>query len=290
MTSDEGHLRHTLIREIENSVATHPGNRAETGRPYFDAPLVGFASAGDDLFARYKEIIGPFHWTPAEVLMLACGPDSPEAGTVVSWVLPITLEARRSNRGEERYPSREWARTRHYGELFNDVVRERVVARIAESGGRAAAPMLMREWSRIDDPRIGWASTWSERHAAYAAGLGTFSLNDGFITPAGIAHRCGSVVTDLVLEPSPRPYADHRENCLTCRGEECGACIGRCPVGAITLDGHDKDLCERYTYGEPFRELSKKYDAKHVGCGLCQTDVPCESAIPDSKFKIQDPK
>jgi len=34
---------------------------------------------------------------------------------------------------------------------------------------------------------------------AYAAGHGTFSLSDGFITERGIAHRCGSVVTDLPL-------------------------------------------------------------------------------------------
>ena len=33
--------------------------------------------------------------------------------------------------------------------------------------------------------KYAYASTWSERHAAYAAGLGTFGLSDGLITAAG---------------------------------------------------------------------------------------------------------
>jgi epoxyqueuosine reductase QueG len=89
-------------------------------------------------------------------------------------------------------------------------------------------------------------STWSERHALYAAGLGTFSLNDGFITPRGIAMRCGSVVTDLPLLPTPRPYASHTANCLFLSQGTCSACISRCPVGAISPQGHDKALCAAY--------------------------------------------
>jgi len=48
---------------------------------------------------------------------------------------------------------------------------------------------------------VGPASSWSERHAAYAAGLGTFSLNDALITPKGIAHRLGSA--DYRSYPAP---------------------------------------------------------------------------------------
>jgi len=52
----------------------------------------------------------------------------------------------------------------------------------------------------------GLASNWSQRHIAYAAGLGTFSLSDGFITPKGIAMRCGSVVCDAALSPTLQVY------------------------------------------------------------------------------------
>ncbi len=275
-------IRKALIQKIEYCVENDPANSTEDGSRYFDAPLIGFASADDELFERYQSIIGPFHWTPSQVLDQVYGPDGPAARTVICWVLPITGKTRLSNRREDQYPSRQWARTRHYGELFNDVIRRSVVDYIVKGGGCAAAPMLLSEWSRVDDPDAGIASTWSERHAAYAAGLGTFSINDGFITPRGIAHRVGSVVTDMVIQPSPQNYWDYRENCLTCRNIKCGVCMARCPVGAISLKGHDKALCHEYTYGPAFRKIGKKYGAKHVGCGLCQTDVPCEERIPEA--------
>jgi epoxyqueuosine reductase QueG len=140
--------------------------------------------------------------------------------------------------------------------------------------------MLSEKFYRVDDPRIGLASTWSERHAAFAAGLGTFSINGGFITASGIAHRIGSVVTDIVFEPSMHPYSDYKENCLTCRGVKCGVCIDRCPAKAITLDDHDKYKCQSYTYSRAFKRIGKEYGVSITGCGLCQTDVPCEFGIP----------
>lgn len=57
----------------------------------------------------------------------------------------------------------------------------------------------------LDQPLIGIASRWSERHAAYAAGLGTFSLSDGFISSRGIAHRCGLCQTKVSCEAAIPP-------------------------------------------------------------------------------------
>jgi epoxyqueuosine reductase QueG len=272
-------LRDDLQRFIKELVATHQGNRDKAGYRYFDAPLVGFASAADDLFNRYKRIIGPFHWTPSEALQHGNGQQGITAGTVICWVLPIIGSTRASNARQEKEPSLQWARTRQFGERFNDLVRSEVVNFIRSSGGHAAAPMLSEKWSRIQNPETGLASTWSERHAAYAAGLGTFSLSDGFITPVGIAHRCGSVITDIRMEPSRRLYRDYRENCLACSGLECGTCIDRCPCGAISLKGHDKDKCDLY-YRCDLETVCKEYGLSITGCGLCQTGVPCESSIP----------
>lgn len=281
MTAEGFDVRLALIRKIENCVANDPDNRGEDGQPYFEEPLVGFASLNDPLFIQYKTIIGPFHWTPAEVLGHLPGSGPSAEGTVISWVLPVTEATRISNRKEGRFPSRQWSRTRHFGEEFNDTLRGKVVEFLTARGGRAAAPMLLEQWSRVNDPDIGLASRWSERHAAYAAGLGTFSINDGLITPKGIAHRVGSVVTDIVVEPSERPYTDHREYCLTCRGIKCGICMERCPVNSITGEGHDKTVCRNYTYGPEFKAIGLKHGVTEVGCGLCQTDVPCEDRIPE---------
>lgn len=274
-------MKESLFREIENFVADGPGNRREAhAGPYFESPLVGFVAADDPLFLEYKRIIGPFHLTPREWLEDAFGEGSFEAGTVISWVLPIARGVRESNRPQRHLPSRPWAHTRHYGEAFNDALRRHVVDFLHQAGYRAVAPVLQPRWGATVDPRVGLASSWSERHAAYAAGLGTFSLNDALITPRGIAHRLGSIITELVLSPSGRPYADYRENCLFFRGEECGACVKRCPAGALSKMGHDKNRCREYTYGEVMEAVGAEFGVKVAGCGLCQTKVPCEQQIP----------
>ena len=270
-----------LREEIARIVREHPGNRHPQGDgPYFEEPLVGLASARDPLFERYKEVVGPFHLTPSELFEDAFGRGSLGRGTVICWVLPIDRETRSTNRGEDRLPSARWARTRDLGERFNNALRRGVVGFLQGRGHRAVAPMLSGLWRRVDEGPVGLASTWSERHAAYAAGLGTFSLNDGLITPRGIAHRLGSVVTDAVLPPSARPYPDHRANCLFFRGEECGECIRRCPAGAVSEAGHDKARCARYTYGVALAAVGERYGVEVSGCGLCQTGVPCEGGIP----------
>lgn len=130
----------------------------------------------------------------------------------------------------------------------------------------------------------GLASTWSQRHIAYAAGLGTFSLSDGFITPKGIAMRCGSVVTDLGVPPSPRSYPHHLANCLFYVDGSCRRCIERCPGDAISEKGHDKHKCFSILFEEQKPWLEGAHGAGYIGdyagCGLCQTKVPCEGGIP----------
>lgn len=57
------------------------------------------------------------------------------------------------------------------------------------------SPQIDEHCSRITASNTGISSNWSERHAAYVAGLGTFSLNDALITVNGIAHRVGSILS-----------------------------------------------------------------------------------------------
>jgi epoxyqueuosine reductase len=270
-----------IREEIRRFVLESPDNRfPESDEPYFDEPLIAFGSANDPLFTAYKEIIGDFHLTPAEIMKSIYGEGAGEARTVICWVLPVTSATRESNRREEKVPSRRWALTRAYGERFNNQLRMYVVDMLRFVSAQAVAPLLSGMWRPEMDPKGGLSSTWSERHAAYAAGLGTFSLSDGFITERGIAHRCGSVLTDVGISPSPRNYADHLGNCLYFRDGSCGVCIRRCPAGAISLQGHDKERCKAYVYGELRGAVGELYGVMETGCGLCQTRVPCESCNP----------
>lgn len=271
--------------EIKAFARTSPLNRMPFIEDYiiFDEPLVKLADGDDPIFAEYKTIIAPSHLTPGEALAKAyrkSPEDMPERLSVVSWILPITDKTRESNRREMLIPARFWAYTRWHGEKFNEALREHVVEILTGMGYLAVAP-VSQPYFRVDANEKGAYSNWSERHVAYAAGHGTFSLSDGFITERGIAHRCGSVVTDLVMPVSPRTADNQYSNCLFYVDGSCKACIARCPAGAITENGHDKIKCQAYQRDD-IGYLLKEYDVGVTGCGLCQVKVPCEFQNPTS--------
>jgi epoxyqueuosine reductase len=284
-----------IIEEIKSFARNSPLNRMPPNGEeiIFDEPLVGFADSDDSIFAEYKTIIGPTHLTPGEALAQAYSRSLEEMPThlsVISWILPITKKTRESNRSETRVPSRLWSHTRWFGEQFNDVMRKHVAGLLTEMGYLAVAPVI-QPYFKMETGEKGYYSNWSERHIAYAAGHGTFSLSDGFITERGIAHRCGSVVTNLVLPASPRKAKTPFSNCLFYFDGSCKICIKRCPAGAITKNGHDKLKCRVYLgdIGYSRAALKEGYDIdKSVsGCGLCQVKVPCEYQVP---AKIQKKK
>jgi len=278
----------TLIKSYVN---TAPENRMpdRPDLPLFDEPLLGFADADDPLFAQFKTIIGPAHLTPREALATALRQDPadlPKRLSVISWILPIPSATRASNRRAKRQPSRRWAYTRWYGEQFNEWLRAQVACALGDAGYPSVAPALQPYFAMDVSSANPHApcSNWSERHVAYVAGLGTFSLNDGLITEKGIAHRCGSVVTTLTLPASPRSASGHLANCLHFVTGKCMLCASRCPVGAISEKGHDKRRCFTYSYGE-LLVLKTRYGVGVPGCGRCQTGVPCERRNPARGIK-----
>lgn len=274
-----------LEETIREFVRTSPDNslRNGTGEKAWQEPLVGFAGAADPIFARLKEDIGDFYWTPGQIFGLTF-PDRrflPEDLSVVSWVLPQTRATKKDNRRLKERPSERWARSRKFGEEFNVLLARHVVDRLREEGIDAVAPSLGSPlWGWRESPRYGFASTWSERHTAHAAGLGTFGLCDGLITPAGKAMRCGSVVAAFPSSPPARPYRDHHAWCLFFTKGTCGKCIPRCPAGAVTEQGHDKTRCRAFLFETVAPYTKERFGFESYGCGLCQTGVPCESRIP----------
>lgn len=281
---NDTHISGDRIKDlILEFIATSPLNTMlmPGEEPAWDTALVGFSSGADPIWQQYKEYIGAFHWTPWEVFNQHCPETQAEAAalTVISWVLPQREAVRKANRRARTYPSEEWARIRVHGEAFNVALRHHVVRSLKSTGHAAIAPMLVPNWTIVKSQRFSYASSWSERHAAHAAGLGTFGLCDGLITARGKAMRVGSVVAALSIEPTPRPYADHRAYCLFFAEGTCGKCIDRCPARAITEAGHDKEKCRQHL-ARSREHVEKAYNFVGYGCGLCQVGVPCESGIP----------
>ncbi len=283
-----------LEQQIKNFINENEKNRRTElgGGVYWEDPLVGFASGIDPLFIEYKNIIGSFHLTPQEIIRNALKDKEVyflgsefEQISVISWILPTPEDTRRSNRKEKQFPSKLWAFTKDFGEICNSALRRHIISYLENLGYVAVAPILSPGFRLFRDDQVGWTSNWSERHIAYVCGLGTFSLSDGFISPKGIALRMGSVVTTLKLTPSERKYRAYKENCLLFRNQKCGKCIQRCPAGAITEEGHDKDKCSKYMNSESFKAKYLEYGLQTTpsACGLCQTGVPCEFEIPKVK-------
>lgn len=265
-----------ILNSEENTLQNQENEKA------WEEALIGFSSGADPIYEAYKEYVGPFHLTPHEFFSQTF-PDvevQPGELTVISYILPQTEATKSDNRKEKSYPSERWARARIFGEEVNQKLRQHVVGTLERAGYKAVAPQLSSLWEWKVSERYVFASTWSERHAAYASGLGTFGLCDGLITPKGKAMRCGSVIANIQIPPTVRPYQNHQEYCLFFTQGKCKECISRCPANAITEAGHDKMKCRNYLNPGTADYVKAHYHFDGYGCGLCQTGVPCESKIP----------
>ncbi len=272
---------------ITDYVAESPANsiRNAENEKAWDEPLVGFSGGDDPIYQFFKEDIGSFYWTPLEIFNLSFPEISvrPDELSVISWVLPHTESIKADLRNKTGTPSEKWIRARFYGGQFIDELSLHVADTLTKSGHPAVVPALSKMFNTTTtkSERYGLATSWSERHAAYASGLGTFGLCDGLITPKGKAIRCASVVAQISVPPSQRPYKDHHAYCLHYARGTCGMCIRRCPGDAVTKSGHDKMACAKQcmaTYEYANKQLGLSKGA--YGCGFCQTGVPCESKIP----------
>jgi hypothetical protein len=274
-----------LEKAIRDFVEHSPENslKNENEEKAWAETIVGFAGGDDPVFSFLKEDIGEFLWTPHEIFSLTFPQHgvAPQGLTVISWILPQTEQTKSDNRGAEKLPAERWLRSRKFGEEFNVKLAVHVVDILHKQGYQAVAPSLLSpDWKWQTSQRYGFSSNWSERHVAYAAGLGTFGLCDGLITKVGKAMRCGSVVAGIKVTPSARPYENHLSYCSFHAHGTCGECIPRCPAGAISKYGHDKDKCMNFIFSTLTSYVKTTYGFESYGCGLCQTGVPCESEIP----------
>jgi epoxyqueuosine reductase len=273
-----------LRNAIEGFCLMSPHNSLRNGQSEraVEGPLVGFSSGADPFYLELQRDIGAPCLTPAEIFAQALphADARPDELTVVSFVLPKTARIKEDNRAETTYPARRWVESKHYGEAFAAKVCAHLVGVLAGAGYDAVSPGQAASYAIGKSARYGLASTWSERHAAYVSGLGTFGLCDGLITARGKAVGCYSVIARAEIDATPRGYSDRHASCLFSAQGACGLCIERCPAGAISTTGHDKERCRQHCFGVTVPYARSHFGIDDYGCGLCQTGVPCESLDP----------
>lgn len=271
----------TIERKLVDYVTTTSDNAIQpewalrdeiAGTVLFDAPLVACASAGDPFFQRIhdeEKILGDVFRPPRDWL--------PGAKSVISIFYPFSAAVRKSNRDNLAVPSDEWLHGRIEGHEFIHATDKMLAGWLQDAGYETCIPALEPSFQvlkRDPEDAVGrpmFRSSWSERHVAFVAGLGTFGLSAHLITRVGKVGRFGSIITTAELEPTPRPYGDDPFAYCT----RCGACTKRCPVDALSLeDGKDFQACWAY-----MEETKIRFKPRY-GCGKCQLQVPCETRIP----------
>lgn len=276
--------KNTFARLVEEVCKNTPGNiinkdiaitKDEEGITLFEPPLVGFADARDPLFETYKgiDVVGPWFMTPKEWM--------PSSETVISLFFPFTEAVRASNLNRAGTPSNAWLHGRVEGQQYINACMKSLRDALISAGYDACVPFTDSRFKAIrggaaetkyddliDDKT--YSSNWSERHAAYAAGLGTFGLSKCLITEKGTAGRFASILVSAHFKPDVRKYTGMYDYCLN-----CGKCASNCPIGAIDPErGKRKDVCSDY-----MKRIKPLTYPRH-GCGLCYVGVPCETRIP----------
>jgi epoxyqueuosine reductase QueG len=251
-------MREKIERRVEGFVREYPvQNRTCTE---WDSPLVGFAGASDPLCAGLKGWVSETHILPGDLRA--------DGRTVIVYFIPFNRKTVLSNQRGKR-ASVEWAAA--YIETNRLLVElgQHLSAALEKEGFQSA---LVPPTHHFDKQRL--VSNWSHRHLAWIAGLGTFGLNRMLITEKGCCGRLGSLVTNAIIEPKPRPK---KEFCLFKYDGSCKKCVDRCAYGALKIDSYDRKRC--YEVCLINAETHAPLGLADV-CGKCVSGVPCSFKNP----------
>ena len=296
-------MNEQLLHFLENTFADSELNRLPKkygGGRIFSSPLIGVVAGNDPIFLKFKEVVGAEHFTPLE-MWNKCGQEELLANQlrILSIVFPYVKKIREESKKiiqlpRLTLPADIYSVGRNYANEFMVYILKQCISYFQEKGLKAVAGVLSEDYTII--AKGTFYSTWSERHVAFATGLGTFSLHEGLITGVGCNIRLASVITNASLEITPRKYKEPYSNCLYFTKGTCKTCIEKCPANAISENGHDKTKC--YNYGQ---KITRKMKIRHemllkptirringklrppiypVGCAFCQFGVPCMDKIP----------
>lgn len=261
-------MKEIIAGLIRNYVREHQ-KRSDVSTAWGE-PLVGFADAKHPDILNIKNIISPSHKIPTDVLA--------SASVVIAYFVPFTRELAETNRSDRDMASPEWALAYEETNAMFRRMNEHLITELFNMGYDAA---VSSEAYTFDREKL--ISNWSHRHFARIAGLGTFGVNNMLITRKGGCGRYGTIVTNLDVKPD-RPLGE--ELCIYKKKEGCGVCIGRCPSGALSPEGFERQKCydilqrnaERYqSFGSSYFNSSgdKPNSIGSEVCGKCISNVPC---------------
>ena len=248
-----------LIRDYVKNYKKDKGTESD-----WKEPIIGFASADDSMFLELKTIISPSHALPKDFIN--------DAKSIIVFFLPFHEEIVKSNIGNIE-SSRAW----DIGsiETNNLIVDINVYMhdKITELGYTSTN---LPPTYNYDEKKL--ISDWSHRHVGYIAGIGTFGINNMFITEKGCCGRMGSIITDMPLIPTERKT---QENCLYKYNGSCKICVENCVANAISIENGypfvNKKRCNNQIYNDSIPEYP-------IGlgdtCGKCMCNVPCSSKNP----------
>ena len=236
----------------------------------YGQPLVGFADAFHPYIQNLPHLISPTHELPQNIL--------PDARIIIAYFVPFTKELAKANRMDTLLASPEWARAYEETNALFAELNSKLITFIQENAGLAG---ITPKAATFDQKLL--ISDWSQRHIAYAAGLGTFGINNMLLTRHGCCGRFSTVVTNLNLAPDAPIESDF---CLYKKNGTCGACVKHCPTGALTTDGYDRFKC--YALCQENAKIYNMFGSSYttedgtgvnsVGsevCGKCITGSPC---------------
>ncbi|MCR5035541.1 MAG: epoxyqueuosine reductase [Clostridia bacterium] len=236
----------------------------------YGQPLVGFADAFHPYIQNLPHLISPTHELPQNIL--------PDARIIIAYFVPFTKELAKANRMDTLLASPEWARAYEETNALFAELNSKLITFIQENAGLAG---ITPKAATFDQKLL--ISDWSQRHVAYAAGLGTFGINNMLLTRHGCCGRFSTVVTNLNLAPDTPIESDF---CLYKKNGTCGACVKHCPTGALTTDGYDRFKC--YALCQENAKIYNMFGSSYttedgtgvnsVGsevCGKCITGSPC---------------
>ena len=258
----------------------------EDKNPLYDDLLIGFQKADHPVFAQIAQII-PEHLIPYDFLpesMLE--KNSKRVGlSVVSFSFCLNKKTVDENASAEFYPSHSWYVSTNRFNEFTSVFKRFIGNFFDQNKIRYVFPNSIKEKYRIIRKNGIKYSTWSERHIAYACGLGSFGLHGSLITDKGCAHRLMSVIIDNSFYNYNEPDQPWNKNCLSANNIKCGTCIKKCPVNSIQTTGRSIINCLKHESDENKEASKRLYGYEMEACGLCMSGVPCSTVNPMLKLR-----